>query len=305
MYKIKQKPEDFFVKEVMDLKFDKEGKYVYYLLKKKDYTTQKAMEVVSRHFRIPLKYINYAGNKDKRAVTEQFISVSNGPERNLELKDVKVEYLGRGKERINLGTLKGNKFEIVVRNISRKPKKIDKIVNYFDEQRFGVNKNNHLIGKLIVKRYFKKALDVIGVEKRENYVSALREIPRRILRIYVHAYQSFLWNKTASLFLKKYKENKNIKIPIIGFGSEFKNNNIKEIIDNILKKEKIGPRDFIIREIPELSAEGDERYLFAKIKNLKIEKLQKDDLNKGKKCTVNFYLPKGSYATIAIKTMLS
>ena len=38
MYKIKQIPEDFVVKEIKKLKFKDKGSYSYYLLKKRDYT---------------------------------------------------------------------------------------------------------------------------------------------------------------------------------------------------------------------------------------------------------------------------
>jgi len=305
MYKIKQVPEDFIVKEIMDLNFNKTGKYSYYSLQKKDLTTQKAAEIISRKLKIRRKFINFAGNKDKKAVTEQYFSINMGSGKNLDIENLKLKYLGRGKERINLGTLNGNEFTITIRNIEEKPKKIEKIVNYFDEQRFGINKNNHVAGKFIIKKDFKKAIEEVGYGvKDRNYVSALRQIQKRTLRIYVHAYQSYLWNKTAEEYLKI--DNKNTKIPIIGFGTEIEDKRLKKIIDDILKKEKITLRDFIIREMPELSSEGGERDLFAEVQNLKINNLEDDELNKGKKkCVVSFYLQKGAYATIAIKTMLA
>lgn len=305
MYKIKQKPEDFIVKEVMDLKFDNIGQYSYYSLWKKGLTTQNAVEIISKKFKLRQKFINFAGNKDRRAVTEQFISINRGSKRDLNQENLKLKFLCSGKERINLGTLEGNEFIITVRNINRKPRQIKKIVNYFDEQRFGINKNNHLIGKFIIKKDFRNALKELNINTQtKDYISFLRKIPKRTLRLYVHAYQSYLWNKTTEEYLKI--SNKNIKIPIIGFGTEIEDKKLRNIVNNILEKEKITLRDFIIRQIPELSSEGTERDLFVELKNLKIGKLENDELNKGKKkCVISFKLPKGAYATMAIKTMLS
>ena len=76
---------------------------------------------------------------------------------------------------------------------------------------------------------------------------------------------------------------------IIGFGTK-----VTKDIKEILEKEGITTRDFIIKQIPELSLEGNERQIFADIKNLEIEKIEKGYILK-------FMLPKGSYATEVIK----
>ena len=83
MYTLKKQPEDFNVREVMDLKLSPQGQYSYYLLKKRNYTTERAVQRVSEMLHIPRKIINFAGNKDKVAVTEQYISIN---------KDIKKEF---------------------------------------------------------------------------------------------------------------------------------------------------------------------------------------------------------------------
>jgi len=66
----------------------------------------------------------------------------------------------------------------------------------------------------------------------------------------------------------------------------------------------ITTRSFVIREIPELSSEGVMRNAFVEVSNLSISDFDDDELNEGKKkCTVKFSLPKGSYATIVVKSM--
>ena len=71
--KLKTVPEDFIVDEINQLNLEG-GPYLYAILKKKDYTTLKALEVLSRHFRIPIQFIGYAGLKDKTAITTQYLS---------------------------------------------------------------------------------------------------------------------------------------------------------------------------------------------------------------------------------------
>ena len=72
-------------------------------------------------------------------------------------------------------------------------------------------------------------------------------------------------------------------------------------LKNIIDEEKIAERDFIIRQIPELSSEGDQRAAFVKVNDFKMVKKEKDELNKSKlKLKVKFSLPKGSYATVFI-----
>ena len=290
MYKIKQKPEDFIVNEITNIKLKKKGNYSIFLLKKKNYTTEKAVQTIANKLNMPRKFIGYAGNKDKVAVTTQYISVKNAKIKELELKDIFLEFKGYLDKPILLGDLKGNEF--VIRVISNKtPKKITKMINYFGEQRF--SKNNKEIGKLIVKRDFKRAVNLIIKNDSEqvkeylsknpnDYIGALRKIPLKILKLYVHSYQSYLWNE---MVVKSSTKT----LPIIGFGTK-----ITENIKGILEKEEITTRDFIIKQIPELSSEGVERNLFVKIKNLKIEKIKKGYI-------IRFTLPKGSYATEVIK----
>ncbi len=310
MYKIKQIPEDFIVMEINKLDFDENGEYSYYLLKKKNYNTIDAISKVCNIFRVDDKFANFAGTKDRVAVTEQYISINRGPEKDLNLNDIELKFLGHGKERLNLGMLDGNVFEITVRNIIKIPKKNEKllIINYFDDQRFGKNNDNHIIGKLIIKGKFEEACkmlpecEAILSGSPNNFVGALRSIPKKILKLYIHAYQSHLWNKTAEEISKKQKTN--IKIPIIGFGTEFNEKKIEKICEKILKEENVNLREFIIRKIPDLSDEGTKRDLYVIPKNLDIGKLEDDELNSGmQKVKIKFFLPPGAYATNVIKSL--
>lgn len=327
MYKIKQLPEDFIVKEISNIKPENKGNYSYFILKKRDYPTIKALKAISDKLKKPIKHFGFAGNKDKVAITQQLISIKNTNIRDFRFKDIELKYLGNSNEPVSLGDLEGNEFIITVRNLNKneiekaKKKMKDKMLipNYFGEQRF--SKNNYLIGKEIIKRNFKKALELIlshewDIEKpvkeyikknKNDYIGALRKINKKLLKLYIHSYQSRLWNQAVKEYLNSTKSKDNIKVPIIGFSlEEIENNKLKTIIDKIIEKEDISPRDFIISQMPELSSEGGNRDLFLRINNLKIVGIYKDELNKNKqKIIISFDLQKGGYATEAIKYLFS
>lgn len=299
MYKIKQNPEDFFVREISNVEFGDEGEYAYFILKKKNYTTLRALQHIAGSLKIQLKRFGFAGTKDKNAVTEQVVSVRGVGRDRLEkvnLKDIVIEFLGKGKNPVSLGDLEGNYFRIVVRDAEKEPEKLEKFRNLFGEQRF--SRNNAEVGKAIVEKDFENAANLIfendGDYEKEvkehlqenpnDYVGALKKIPRKILKMYVHAYQSLLWNKAA-------EKTGDEELEMVGFGAAPAKKEIKEM----MKKEGITARDFIIREIPELSSEGGKRKVFAEAKKLKIRKIDE------KTYEFEFVLQKGSYATEFIK----
>ena len=329
MYQIKHLPEDFIVKEIsnIDAKIQNNGQYAYFLLQKTSYTTMDALQILSNKFKIPLKHFGFAGNKDKNAVTEQKISIFRGSKNfeNLKFKNIELKYLGNGKEPISLGDLEGNEFEITIRNLDNKEiekikklqDKVIKILNIFGPQRF--SRNNHLVGKAIIKRNFKRAVELILenngfiedkikdylAKNKNNYVEAIRLIPLKTRKLFVHSYQSFLFNKIVEEYLKHSKNSqKNIKISLIGFDFELnsvKNASLKNIFRKTIEKEKISPRDFIISQMPELTSEGSFRDLFFEMK-FKILEIGDDELNKNKKkIKIEFTLPKSCYATVAVE----
>jgi tRNA pseudouridine13 synthase len=256
---------------------------------------------------------SYAGNKDRQAVTLQYGSFS-GSMNDISLQDVDVKVIGKGDEPVHLGRHSANKFVITIRNLSSNDleafqKRLAgmrqdnfRFINYFDAQRF--SRSNAEAGKAIIKKDFSGAVQLITgyneigeylKEHRNDFVGALKRLPQKTLQIYVHTYQSKLWNMLA----EKSGSKRNIKLPLIGFGTE----KLGKEANELLKSEGISVRDFIIRQLP-VSAEGHERELYAFAKDFKIAATGDDELNAGKsKITVAFTLPKESYATILIKEL--
>ncbi len=310
MYKLKQTPEDFIVKEITNLELRESGDYLVCILKKTNYTTIRAIEQIARTLNKNIKDIGFAGTKDKNAVTEQYISIKNTKKEEIErikLKDIELKAVGYLDKPISLGDLKENEFTITIRNFKDKLKKQKLMPNLFGEQRF--SKNNVEIGKALLKPNFKQALKLILKtnidykeqlqesikEKPNDFIKALKLIPIKLLKLYVHSYQSHLWNQTLEEYTKHNKEN--IKLPLIGFGTEIENKKIEKITNKLMEKESITFRSFINRSIPEISLEGGLRDAFVEIKDLKV--LEKDPLK------ISFKLKKGSYATVAIEFLLN
>src|SRR3989338_8330516 len=244
---IKTIPEDFVVKEVATLPLGK-GKYDYYLLQKKGWTTLGAVKRLADFLQTHLKDIGFAGNKDKQAVTSQYISIFCVPRKKVEhfvLSDVTLTYQGSGDKRLRLGDLEGNAFEIIVRDLpERKALSITKIKNLFDDQRFGVEKHNVLVGKALIQGRFKDACDLLQLTYAgKDYLKALRLIPKKLLRLYVASYQSHLWNIVA-------EQVEDVQtVPLIGFLTEL-TGKVGTLYKILLKKEGVKLEDFLLKSMP-------------------------------------------------------
>ena len=296
MYKIKEKPEDFVVKEVLKLDKKKIGNYSYFLLKKENWNTMDIVRVLSK--KLGIKDVRYAGLKDKKAITEQYISVRGGKNIRLKIKDVEIKKMGEGDEPIKLGQLEGNKFKIVVRNLTDKRNlNINRMENYFDSQRFS-NKNVR-IGRALLKRDYKELSKLLEVKNKEEVF----KFDRKLLRFALNSYQSYVFNEVLERCLNN--KNKIKKLPLINFDTEFENKEIERFYSNILKEDGVTKEDFIFREMPFLVTEGKDRDAFVKIEKFKY-KYGRDELNKRKfKCILEFYLDKGSYGTLVVKKLFS
>lgn len=333
---IKHECEDFIVEEIPSMKLLNEGTYAYLWLEKRDYNTLNALNRVADFLKVPLRQIGFAGTKDRKAVTKQMISVKDSGNNitqktcdNFKAEGIKIIFAGRGFDPISLGDHNGNKFIIIARNCEKKPQKIYWLFNYFDEQRF--SEHNHLIGKHILKREFREACERMDepavrehLSERENdFVGAMKKLPLKIRQLYIHAFQSWIWNRTLDTYIKEKFHSSEIvvgqynlgdlrfldtrevsalekmKIPLVGFGTEYNSNEMKKIVEDILNDEDIKEQDFIIRSMPEISAEGGARPALVEVKELEIEQLV------GSNFKFSFTLQKGSYATMAIRQMFT
>ena len=264
MVKLRQTPEDFCVCEIGGLDiFDTppldttpDGPFRVYRLRKKNWDTLALLPQIARRFKIPRRAFGLAGLKDRHAVTEQRVTIAEshkvggahvGWERgDLEQMGWHIKWLGWTKKPMTSGTHDGNKFVIVMRDlthedIQRLPARIDLLhrvgtINAFDSQRFGSASRGKLPGSLVVSGRFEDALrmhltgrqhsdrsrmrrqksalskawpnlgqvDITHKPFRhpiEKYLAtgdakeAVKSIPEELLRLWMSAWQSKVWNE--------------------------------------------------------------------------------------------------------------
>ena len=166
--KIKRLPEDFRVEELTG--FPSEGgAFALYRLTKRSIGTPEAVDEVVRRWKIPRHRISYGGLKDKHAVTSQFVTVQNGPRRNLAQKSFELEYLAQAAKHFTPHEIAANRFSIVLRDLSQEalaraleaaPQvRLEGLANYFDDQRFGsVGESREFIGRAWCAGDYERAL---------------------------------------------------------------------------------------------------------------------------------------------------
>lgn len=145
---LKQQLEDFQVEEIPAYLPSGEGDHLYLWIEKHDMGAEFFLRQIAQRLEIPTGEIGTAGNKDRRAVTRQWVSVPVKAEpklSQLEGDGIKVLQVSKHTNKLRLGHLHGNRFEIVVREVSQTeslPAIIDQInqtglPNYYGQQRFG------------------------------------------------------------------------------------------------------------------------------------------------------------------------
>ncbi len=181
--KLKSIPEDFIVKEDLGFELDGDGEHVMVRVEKTGCNTLFVAEQLAKFAKISARAVSYAGLKDRHAVTEQWFCLQMpGKETpdfsTWQLEGCRVLATTRQKRKLRIGTLKGNQFEITLRDISEPndvEQRLQKIAesgvpNYFGEQRFGRGGQN-LTQAL---RWANQEISVRERSKRSFYLSAAR-----------------------------------------------------------------------------------------------------------------------------------
>ncbi|KAJ1341241.1 hypothetical protein BSLG_004176 [Batrachochytrium salamandrivorans] len=166
------------------------GNYCHFTLYKENIDTMQAIGKISRITRIPSKSFTFGGTKDKRAVTTQRISVLNAkPEvllgANKMLGTSRIGDLAYLPTRLMLGSLLGNHFSIVLRNIqtesddfidqSMESFKKNGFINYYGMQRFGTRSiSTHTVGIALLGSKWKEAVDLIMCPKVDDAADAVQ-----------------------------------------------------------------------------------------------------------------------------------
>ncbi len=145
--KLKRLPEDFLVEELPTVATGDRGRYTFYRLTKRSLGTLEAVESIRRRWNLAGPRLQYGGLKDRHAQTIQYLTILDGPNHAIHQDNLDLEPLGRLPHPYGPAHFRGNRFAIVIRDLSaeaaakaeRAASEVprDGLPNYFDDQRFG------------------------------------------------------------------------------------------------------------------------------------------------------------------------
>jgi tRNA pseudouridine13 synthase len=400
--KIRTRYEDFYVEEIPESEPSGTGHNTWFFIEKIGRDTLDVVLDVASELHIDRKRMGFAGMKDKRAVTRQWLCVANSEVEEIEkLEDklYKVEILKimQNEKKLRIGQLIGNKFRLLIRETDD-PQGDSKVANeildellergvpnYYGWQRFGKKRSNtHLIGKALLENDLKKAVDsyignpyeeepehikeartlydegeweesleamprgmryekmmlktLLKEMKKKNvediasleehsYRRAISSLPKPLRRMFVHAYQSFLFNKAVSerakLGIDKYVEGdiivdneehlvheisddidkriKNFEVhptaPLFGSKVPLAGGKLGEMEQKVLDEEGVTLEEFKVPKMPKLGSHGLRRAVRFKIWDVSAKATNEGVL-------VEFSIPKGCYATAVLREIM-
>ncbi|MBI3819791.1 MAG: tRNA pseudouridine(13) synthase TruD [Planctomycetes bacterium] len=147
--KLKQRTSDFRVLEVLKdaLPTGEGGGHRVYRVTKTKLTTIEAADIMAKEAGVDKREVQFAGLKDRQGVTVQYISIEGGRRIKINEPGLKVEHVFDSKTAIESDWVRGNAFDITVRDLNLEDircfrEALDEVreigvPNYFDDQRFG------------------------------------------------------------------------------------------------------------------------------------------------------------------------
>ncbi len=379
--------------------------FTHFILEKKNWNTMQLLNEIARRAGVNPKRFEFAGTKDRNALTTQLCSAfAIQPTRLLAaargVKDARILGAWKARAKARLGDLTGNRFTITLtrencgikpnaQKIFERAKTVNFLIpNYFGAQRFGsMRANSHLVGALLLKNDFEGAVwnyltytderegDKNAVRARErlarerrkkktdlvkafakaleyypsflkyerellkhlsvqprDFAGALSRLPRHLQLMFVHAFQSALFNrileervKNNKLFtavagdeyceknafgfpnlneIKTVEKNQARKVSqALANGNAFlvgkvigSDSELTATEKKMLKKEGLTLDNFKFKTMPWLSSRGGKRALVVPLKNFQVVRENP--------VVIRFELPAGSYATVAVRELL-
>lgn len=270
--KLRQRQEDFKVEEISELAITDSGPFKLYLLEKRGMESFFLFSYLAKTSGIEVRDIGYAGLKDKHAITKQYITIPAGKEfKTLHEKSFDLTFLGYLDERLELGSLQGNRFEITMRNIRKGEfEGIQKkaaaaqaygVPNYFDSQRFGSVINKEFVVKYVVKGDFEKAVKTFLTSYTKSEPSRIKNEKRDILKNWPNIEKLVIRSTSLLNIIEEYKKSKdwaaayrrmptNIrKMTLSAYQSYLWNECVKVILKKALYHEQVQKVDYAVGDL--------------------------------------------------------
>ncbi|EOY4369732.1 tRNA pseudouridine(13) synthase TruD [Cronobacter sakazakii] len=153
--RLKASPSDFQVVEDLGFAPDGGGEHLLVRIRKTGCNTRAVADALAKFLGIAAREVSFAGQKDKYAVTEQWLCARlPGKEmpamRAFTLEGCEVLEFARHRRKLRLGALRGNRFSLVLRDITHRDEIEQRlgligekgVPNYFGPQRFGRGGSN-------------------------------------------------------------------------------------------------------------------------------------------------------------------
>lgn len=163
-------------------------------------------------------------------------------------------------------------------------------------------------------RYERAILNSL-IKEPNDFLKAFQQLPKNLMILFPHAYQSFLYNKYLDLRIKKgffnvkldddVIENNEIQGPIFGYDFLISNGENGNLEKQILNEENINLEQFKVQNFPQMSVQGLNRNISLQINNLQLLEIKEDEFFLGKNCLkISFNLTKNSYATVVLNELM-
>jgi tRNA pseudouridine13 synthase len=181
--RIKDRPEDFMVEELPLYDFSDQGNFTYLLLEKENLSTLELVAIIRKHLDLRDEEVGLAGWKDKRAITRQWVSLprqktSESLLAQLASDGISILQIRHHTNKLRTGHLLGNRFSVLIRQpdpaAEVKTKTIIQrlqtygLANFYGPQRFGVAGNNPEKGLALLQGKYR----LRSVRKRKLLISA-------------------------------------------------------------------------------------------------------------------------------------
>lgn len=330
--KIRSTMEDFLVDEVPLYLPCGEGEHLYLKVKKSGLNTQDVVKELAQMFNIHPKDFGVAGQKDKYAITQQWISLpfrGTGLETTEEATNIKAEgfeileaHLHANK--LKMGHLKANRFEITIRTDTPEgPERIKPLLdairakgipNYYGQQRFGNRNNTFIMGwNALVKSEIAPPLRKNSKLKRfalNSVQSAIfnRVLAERVLGDELHqAVRGDILEKKEGGLLRVDGENLEEASGYVQNGEmsptgPMVGSRMLEPNDEVRSREATAQADF---EVEDSHLEAYRSLLRGERRVLRIvpEELELLEAN-AEFIRIGFLLPSGAYATVLLRELM-
>jgi tRNA pseudouridine13 synthase len=159
---MKRESEDFVVEELADGEPEGAGEHLYLWIEKRDVPATALLAHVAERLGVERSQLGYAGLKDTRAVTRQWVSAPARAEERvgaIDTEQIRVLRVARHGQKLRTGHLRGNRFFIRLRDVDEPGRALRLAAavrergfpNYFGAQRFGHGGSTLQLGLRLVR----------------------------------------------------------------------------------------------------------------------------------------------------------